>query len=65
MDVAADLPLARESRGSLRCLGRRLLSQTLDGLLHIALGLLECLATVEHSGSGSLSELLELLHRDA
>src|SRR5262245_13287076 len=64
MDVAADLTFAGETRGSLRRLGSRLLAQIFGGLLHVAVGLLERLTTVEHAGSGSLPELLELVHRD-
>src|SRR5262245_13935907 len=64
MDVAADLALASKTLRTFRRLGRCLAAQVLDGLLHVPLGLLECLTTVEHAGSGQLSELLELLYRD-
>src|SRR5689334_9256888 len=64
MDVAADLTLAGDARGALRRLGGGLASDELRGVLDVAVGLFECLTTVEHARARELSELLELLHGD-
>ena len=62
--VAGDEPLAGGPLAALGGLGLALDPQQLDGLLHVAVGLLERGLAVHHPGARALAQLLHVLRRD-
>ena len=63
-DLAADDAFARRAVGTLLGLGDALLTEVLDGGVHIAPILLECLLAIHHAGAGALAEFRNSLRGD-
>src|ERR1700722_3792616 len=63
MDIGADNTLAGDLAGALLGLDRALGAEPLGGLIHIAVGLFQCLLRVHHARAGPLAELLDVFRR--
>jgi len=62
MQVGLDHALACRPVRALACLGDALLAQDCEGLLEVAIGLLERVLAVHHARAGHLAKLLDEVH---